>query len=412
MAMRIGGQPRRDAGRIMRALVLEPAMPASFPSETRTYTDRVTGVTVHQLTDYLAHSYHVYFTNPGWWDGGRRLLFGSERGNRSDLYSLDHATGEITRLTEGTDRDMDFQTASVNLVRDEAYQWHRGSLFAFDLPRGTHRILYTCPDGWAASGSSATADGKYIVSVLKEKVDVGPVDLANGYVGFRAVFEARALHRLVRIPLDGDSYEPEVLHEERNWLGHINPSPTRPNLITYCYEGPWALVGQRMWGFDLETRQRWKIRPQEPGELIGHEYWMADGVTVGYHGRRGGEAVFGYRRYDNEGAVEVAFPAESNHFHSHAPDLIVGDGLSSERTPYVLLCRFNGEQFEGPRVLCIHRGSQHIQHLHVHPRFTPDGKKVLFTADPRGYGQLFLAELPPFESLPTLAEVVAKRDLG
>jgi oligogalacturonide lyase len=50
-------------------------------------------------------------------------------------------------------------------------------------------------------------------------------------------------------------------------------------------------------------------------------------------------------------------------------------------------------------------GSRHIQHLHIHPRFTPDGRQVLFTADPRGYGQLFLAEVPPFEELPTLEQV-------
>ena len=60
---------------------------------------------------------------------------------------------------------------------------------------------------------------------------------------------------------------------------------------------------------------------------------------------------------------------------------------------------------QGPRVLCVHRGSRHIQHLHIHPRFTPDDQQVLFTADPRGYGHLFLAEVPPFAELPTLEQV-------
>jgi hypothetical protein len=82
--------------------------------------------------------------------------------------------------------------------------------------------------------------------------------------------------------------------------------------------------------------------------------------------------------------------------------LIAADGPQRNLTPCVLLCRFDGVKFEGPRVLCVHRGSRHIQHLHIHPRFTPDGGKVLFTADPRGYGQLFLAEVPAFEELPAL----------
>src|SRR5690606_22185048 len=153
----------------------------------------------------------------------------------------------------------------------------------------------------------------------------------------------------------------------------------------------------------------WKIRPQVPGEAFGHEYWMEDGVTLGYHGRRDGKGVFGFTKYDNTEAIEVDFPQDSNHYHSNTPQLIVADGPVQNRTPYVLLFCFNGTTFDGPRVLCTHRGSRHIQHLHVHPRFTPDGRQVLFTADPRGYGQVFLAEVPPFDQLPTVEEADAPK---
>ena len=86
-------------------------------------------------------------------------------------------------------------------------------------------------------------------------------------------------------------------------------------------------------------------------------------------------------------------------------ELIVAEGPQRGLTPYVLLCHFDGAKFEGPRVVCVHRGSRHIQHLHIHPRFTSNGCQVLFTADPRGYGQLFLAEVLPFEQLPTLEQL-------
>lgn len=40
--------------------------------------------------------------------------------------------------------------------------------------------------------------------------------------------------------------------------------------------------------------------------------------------------------------------------------------------------------------------------LHVHPRLSPDGKQVLFTSDMSGYGNLYLVDVPDFESLPEM----------
>jgi oligogalacturonide lyase len=377
-----------------------------FPSEKRTYTDRVTGVTVHQLTEHMAHSYHLYFTNPGWWDDDRRLLFGSDRGNSSNLYSLELTSGAITRLTNNPLGEAgSYQGACVNPERDEAYFWRGRQLVAVELRSGEQRTLFTCPDEWRVSGTNCTADGRFVYGTMSLPVDVGPIDLGAGYIGFREIFEAHPLYRVIRVPTEGQHHQPEVLHEEHNWIGHVNTSPTQPHLLTFCHEGPWHLVDQRMWVLDMSSGRVWKLRPQQPEEALGHEYWMADGVTIGYHGKRDGEAFYGFIRYDNTHCIELPFPHDSNHFHSNTPELIAADGPARGLTPYVLLYRFDGAKFEGPRVLCVHRGSRHIQHLHIHPRFTPDGRQVLFTADPRGYGQLFLAEVPPFEELPALEQV-------
>lgn len=377
----------------------------TLPSEKRTYTDRITGVTVHQLTSYLAHSYHLYFTSPGWWDDNRRLLFGSDRDNRSNLYSIELESGEITRLTDDAPGETcDYQNAGLSPVRDEAYFWRKRKLIALDLRSGEQRVLFVCPDGWNASGISCTADGRFICAVMSQPVNVGPVDLGAGYLGFREIFEAHPLSRVVCISTEGEHNEAEILHEERNWIGHVNASPTQPHLLTFCHEGPWHLVGQRMWILDRQRQSVEKLRPQQANEAVGHEYWMADGQTLGYHGKRGDDAFYGFIRYDNTQRSELPFPHDSNHFHSNTAQLIVADGPQRGLTPYVLLSRLEGTTFEGPRVLCLHRGSRHIQHLHIHPRFTPDGKQVLFTADPRGYGQLFLAEVPPLDELPFLEQ--------
>jgi oligogalacturonide lyase len=69
-------------------------------AEWETTPDRISGIEVTRLTNYKGHSHHLYFTNPGWYDGGKRLLFASERNNRNNLFGIELASGEIEQLTD------------------------------------------------------------------------------------------------------------------------------------------------------------------------------------------------------------------------------------------------------------------------------------------------------------------------
>jgi Tol biopolymer transport system component len=41
----------------------------------------------------------------------------------------------------------------------------------------------------------------------------------------------------------------------------------------------------------------------------------------------------------------------------------------------------------------------------VHPRFSPDGAYVVYTSDELGYGNVYQAFVPAFDSLPSLDDV-------
>lgn len=376
-----------------------------FPAEQRTFTVEQTGVEVRQLTHYKGHSYHLYFTNPGWYDGGRRLLFGSDRCNRTNLYSVELASGEITQLTDleqPAPMKLSFHGASVNPRRDEAYFWHNRELVALDLRTREERRLYRAPDGFVTGITNVTADGRFICTGLVEDLSGRfRVDLEHGYVGFHEYWAAHPLSRVLRV--DAASGAAEVAFEERSWVGHINTSPTQPHLMTYCHEGPWHKVDHRIWGLDLSTGRSWQIRPGQPGERVGHEYWFADGEQIGYHGvGADGVPIYGSIRYDNTGQVEAPFPHGSTHFHSNDLGLIVGDG--SREAPHLMLWRFRDGRFEGPRAALAHRGSFQAQVLHVHPRFSPDGGQIIFVSDMVGYGNLYLIDTPDFDALPELGD--------
>lgn len=98
---------------------------------------------------------------------------------------------------------------------------------------------------------------------------------------------------------------------------------------------------------NIETKEVWKIRPRiNEGERVGHEYWYANGETIGFHGSRAdGSAFLGHVRYDN------------------------------------------------------------TQHSHPHPRFNEAGNQVLYTSDITGYCNVYLADIPAFDSLPYLHKI-------
>ncbi|MBM7789659.1 oligogalacturonate lyase family protein [Tenggerimyces flavus] len=377
----------------------------AFPSERIEFRDVETDARVQQLTNHKGNSHHLYFTNAGWYDGGRKLVVGSDRQNATNLYGVDLESGELRQLTDLPDAGSGtFLSTSVNPARDEAYYWFRGRLVALDLDTLEERVLYEVPEGFKGSGcTNVTADGRYVCVNVTEDVNdklaamLGPdYHRLSLYPGFAEHVDLHPLSQVVRIPVDGSP--PNVAWEENHWIGHINTSPGRADLLTFCHEGPWDLVDHRIWGLDIENGKAWKIRPTEPGERVGHEYWQADGEHIGYHGTLQGRPFLGSINYDNTDQQEME-TVSVQHCHSNDVGLVVGDGQRD--FPQLVLWRSTGDAWDKPRTLHTHRGSFHVQHVHVHPRFNAAGNQIVFTSDHNGYGNVFLIDVPDdVEALP------------
>lgn len=368
--------------------------------EKKMYKDAFSGVPVTQLTDYKGHSHHFYFTNPGWYDNGRKLLFGSDRNNRTNLFGVEIATGEIEQLTDlepvPLPRELCFLGACMNPVRDEVYFWHDLKMMALDLSSRKIRLLFEIESKWVVNMTNCSADGRYVYFGCFEDLSARiHTDMSRGYIGFAETWAAKPLSRIVRVPTDGS--EGQVVREEQYFLGHVNTCPTQPHLLTFCHEGPWGKVDNRIWGLDVLSGKVWKIRPGSAQEYVGHEYWYADGLRIGYHGRRaeGTEFLLGHIRYDGQEQYETFFSGRPGHIFSHDEHLIVGDGGGVIR-----VWKWQDGRYPPPRVLCRHDSAQRIQQAHPHPRISPDGTYVVFSSDRSGYGNVYTVPMVEFESLP------------
>ena len=317
-----------------------------WPSELTASKDPLSGATVRQLTNYRAHSNHSYFTYPCWYDNGRKLVIASDRDNRINLFGVNLESGALTQLTDWDPAKVtNRHSLSKNPVREEIAFYYDGAVQVLDLATLKTRRLLECPKGYTGNLADFTADGRFIVTGFSQDLsDRFQMDLGNGYIGFNEMWAAKPHSTIWKIPLDGG--EPRLVHEDHSWLGHFNASPKLPHIMTFCHEGPWDKVDNRIWGLDIESGKTWKIRPTNPGDTVGHEYWMADGEHIGYHGgiwQKSG--IFGSIRYDNTDHVEAPFNGHCWHFHSHMLDLVVGDGNAQE--PYLLAWRFRDGAFEG-----------------------------------------------------------------
>jgi len=350
------------------------------------------------------------YTDPCWIDDNRSLIFTSDRENQSNLFRYDLETATITQLTDlhGPGRPTG-QFSAAN--RRHTYWWHR-EMRELDPETLEERVIYRAPEGMVPGGrSNPTADGKYVCARIMEEPPQKEAAVSFSYSRFREFFHAKPFTQIVRVEVaTGDT---EVIHEDNCYIGHVNTSPALPDILTFCHEGPWDLVDQRIWGLNIQTGECWRIRSQLENDVsIGHEYWFADGIHMGYHGRprgEGGHHVFGYVRWDDTDRHEVHFPYSSTHFHSLDETLIVGDGtpgavFTSEGSarPYIQLFKWDGERYVGPRILAYHRSTFNNQHAHPHPRFTPDGKHVLYSSDLTAYSNMYMVPVGDFDDLPEI----------
>ncbi len=379
-----------------------------FKDQQQRYTDRFSGHEVTRLTDWLAHSWQFYFTHPCWVDEGRAFLFHSERDNAGNYFRYELATGNIVQLTDNLGEV--FFNACLAPATECFYHWNGNTLHELDLNTLEDRPVFEAKPPFLSrdhgSQISATADGRHIVTILEDPPD-------DFDPGKQSPFFTPPLSRLVRI--DVASGEMVVLHEDRRYITHLNTSPTRPDLMTFCHEGPWHLIEERIHGLNVETGEEWNIRPQHGEYSVIAEHWFADGETLGFrsHNRAANDTRFGSIRFDNSGHVETVLPY-SRHYHSLDGSLVVGDGMpvyllpgmlnTTITWPFILLHAREGEgQGWGPaHVLAYHGSSFSGQRCHPHPHITPDGQHVLFTTNMSDYSNIYLAPLGDIEDLPLL----------
>ncbi|WP_276255863.1 oligogalacturonate lyase family protein [Halomontanus rarus] len=380
-----------------RELSQGPKAGRHWTPELEEYVDPGTGARVRQLTTQPgAQDHHLYFTTGGWYDDGRRLLLRSVREGEWDLFSIDLETGQLTQLTD-LPQDVSGSTR-VNERTGEVYfaysfegeAYDNDVIVGLDLHTLAVRPVVEKPEGYDDYNfgvDDVLADDERLLVSVGERTD------GEGHAGIHETYPQSAIFTA---EIEGDD-DLELVHGEEYWISHVNASPTRPELLTYCHEGPWDYVDNRIHVANLETGETYRLRETDEETAVGHEYWLADGEYVGYHGWRGErtpeDSFHGTVRYDDTDRLETKIPVRRTHCHSNTRERFVCDGDDTKAQYLLLYERDEDGEYRQPRKLASHAWGEDSPH--PHSRFSPDGSTVVFGADRAGPdNDVFLVDVP------------------
>jgi oligogalacturonide lyase len=206
----------------------------------------------------------------------------------------------------------------------------------------------------------------------------------------------------------------ELLHST-DWIGHMLFSPTDPNLLMYCHEGPWQKV-DRIWMIHADGTHNQLMHTRTMAmEIAGHEFWALDGKTIWYDWQYPKGEDFFVAGYNLETHQRIAYHLQRNEWSIHfnltqGETLFAGDGGDPDQVAkapdgewielfYPQMLKATGINrpdmwqsgvFHAERLVNM---SHHSYRLEPNVRFSPDKKLVIFTSNMFGSSYVFAVEV-------------------
>jgi oligogalacturonide lyase len=203
-----------------------------------------------------------------------------------------------------------------------------------------------------------------------------------------------------------------------DWLGHLQFSPTDPNRLMFCHEGPWHKV-DRIWTIRPDGTGLMNIHKRTMAmEIAGHEFWGADGQTVWYDLQTPRGEDFWVAGCNISTGERTWYHLQRNEWSVHfnvSPDgkLFCGDGGDEQMVAHApdgkWLYLFRPElalDLSGTNIVktgLIRPGGFHSERLvnmarhdyalEPNAMFSPDGKWVIFRSNLSGQNQVYAVEV-------------------
>ena len=325
---------------------------------------------------------------------GEKMIFYSTDDGGKQLYTVDLRNLKLERVSQATGN-----AEIVGHRSNSVYYQSHDSVFATSVASGKTRLIYVFPADFKASISTLNADETLLAGV---KASDEQREISRKYPEkhdyFDRIFDAHLPNTLFTINIKTGEVTP--IHTENTWIGHVQYSPSDPDLLMFCHEGPWQKV-DRIWTIRMKSGEvKLMHKRTVENEIAGHEFFGPDGKTIYFDWQIPKGQTFYLGAVDVETGVEKKYAMTrdewSIHFNvSSNQKLFCGDGGDAGQVAkakdgrWIYLFRPEGDHFVSERLVNM---KDQFYKLEPNVHFSPDGKWVVFRANFEGKEEVYAVE--------------------
>jgi oligogalacturonide lyase len=377
------------------------AQPAAVPDE---FVDPETHLRVVHLSRMPNdRSGVIYFTYPSFSADSRFALIDVQFDDKwRHLFNFDFQTMAVHPLVvDRMTQDQVVAPKSGNL-----YYLADCAVWVIDLRgAGPPRKIADLPAKWCPGAGFSVNANETLIAGASSDVDA-PVTTAPGALpkGGEQTFSQHKPNVLFTIDIKTGAVK--VIHRINTWLGHVQFSPTDPELLIFCHEGPWEKV-DRIWTVRIgKSEPEIFYKRTEPREIVGHEFWAPDGKSIWF------QQDFRDLKTEYLTGQDIAtgkltqypIPGGGHAIHyTWSPDgaFLIGDGTgkleaAGTKSPgdadkYLSMLIPQNGQLKVVHLCCLKKNDYSIE---PNPHVSPDNRWVIFTATLFGTPQAYAVEIP------------------
>jgi oligogalacturonide lyase len=303
-----------------------------------------------------------------------------------------------------------------------------GEVWAANLETHDERRVGKLPDDYGGGNVAMNANETMIVGVGRDPDGKAePRTPPDGPAEGRLMPGWTSGSPRLLYTIDVATGETKVIHRSNDWLNHLQCSPTDPQQVMFCHEGPWHYV-DRTWLIRADGTGLKQVHPRTMDmEIEGHEFFSRDGKTVWYDLQTPRSLVFWLGGYEIATGKRTWYHLERGEWSVHynvSPDgkLFAGDGGGpssvANMTPSheTLDPSGNGQwiylfrpklitmgglpekaadevkigTFDSERLVDM---AKHDYSLEPNVTFTPDGKWIVFRSNMHGASHVYAVEI-------------------
>ena len=386
---------------VIEVKTLETGSVKPMPEE---WIDKDTGHKIIHFIPENGENRSFYFHNnpfiPADGKNNEKMIFYRKVNDENQLFSLDLKIRKIDRLTN----KKGIRSEIVGKKSRKVFYQCRDSVFSTGIESHETKLIYIFPEDVLGNVTTLNADETLLAGALitKEEAEIFR-KFPRKADFFERVYEAKLLRSLFTINVKTGEFK--KFYSEKAWLNHIQFSPTDPDLLMFCHEGPWHKV-DRIWTINIKGgKPKLMHKRTVYREIAGHEFFSPDGKKIWYDLQIPREETFYLASVNIATGQLTKYGLTRNEWSIHyniSPDqeLFAGDGGDSSQVAkakdgmWLYLFKINGDSLKAEKLVNM---KHHNYHLEPNIHFSPDGKWIIFRANFEGHSDIYAVEIKKTE---------------